>query len=266
MKDITVMIPVHEETVEMKEMLQKAISNINSMEKPEDVSIRIMVVIPNSLYTNSDEISGWLNPDTDCIVRNPGETDYCSQVNFGAKQVQTEFFSIFEVDDHYSLKWFKMFDEYYNTHEDVSIFLPINVVHNPKTNEREFMNDIIWASSFSNEVGIVDGDCLENTAAFNLTGGIFKTSDWLGYKPSIKVAFNYEYLLRATRNKKQIVYVVPKEGYYHTIFRDGSLIAQYAEEIAADDSQKWFELAKRECMFNEDRHKDIINVKDDELQ
>lgn len=159
-----------------------------------------------------------------------------------------------------------MFSTYLYTHEDVSVFLPINVITNVKTNEREFMNDIVWASSFSNELGVIDSDGLDLTAAFNLTGGIFKTSDWLGYKPSIKVAFNYEYLLRATRNKKQKVYVLPKEGYYHGIFRDGSLIATYADEIPNEDTQKWFELAKRECMFDEDHNKGIIKDKDDDLK
>lgn len=266
MQDITVIIPIHEETDAMKEMLAKAVASINEMEKPENNSIGIMVVVPDGLYKESDCITGLLNPNTDRVVRNTGETDYCSQINFAAQQVTTEYFTIMEVDDHYNKKWFKMFYTYLYTHEDVSVFLPINVVTNVKTNEREFMNDIVWASSFSNELGVIDSDALDLTGAFNLTGGIFKTSDWLGYKPSIKIAFNYEYLLRATRNKKQKVYVIPKEGYYHSVFREGSLIAAYADEIPNEDTQKWFELAKRECMFDEDRNKGIIKVKDDDLK
>ena len=74
-----------------------------------------------------------------------------------------------------------MFKNYYDTNEDVSVFLPINVLHNAKTNEREFVNDIIWSNGFANQIGYIDFECLQATASFNLTGGIFKTKDWLEY-------------------------------------------------------------------------------------
>jgi hypothetical protein len=156
-----------------------------------------------------------------------------------------------------------MFNDYYDTNADVSVFLPINIIHNSKTNEREFVNDIIWSNGFANEIGYIDFECLQASGSFNLTGGIFKTSDWLGYKPSIKVAFNYEYLLRST-HKKQKIFVVPKEGYHHEIFRENSLSDQYMNTVTDDENMKWFEVAKREYAFDEDRNKGIINIKDDE--
>ena len=101
---------------------------------------------------------------------------------------------------------------------------------------------------------------------FNLTGGIFKTSDWSWFKPSMKVSFNYEYLLRVTK-KKQKVFVVPKEGYHHSIFRPGSLSQEYLDTITEDETIEWYKLAKRECLFDEDRHKTIkVNNKIDELK
>lgn len=261
MKDITVIIPILLDAYQspFNEMLRNAVDSVKAAaENYKDGKVKLLIVRPSDKTTDDPVFTG-----IECkYVYNSGNTDYCSQVNLGVENVDTEFFSILEFDDRYSSKWFAMFDEYYNFNEDVSVFLPINVVCNQKENIYEFVNEIVWASSFSSEMGVVDFECLENCASFNLTGGIFKTSDWLKYKPSIKVAFNYEYLLRATsKNHKQKVYVVPKEGYRHELFRDGSLINQYIEEIPEDINPLWFELAKREYVYDEDRNKGII-IKD----
>jgi hypothetical protein len=145
-----------------------------------------------------------------------------------------------------------------------------------KIYEYEYLNQIAWSTGFTSnddnidvaamdKIGNITFNSLQDVASFNLTGGIFKTSDWLGYKSSIKIAFNYEYLLRVTY-KKQKVYVIPKEGYYHMLLRDGSLAEQYINEISEEDAYKWFELAKREYYFDEDRNKDIINDIKEELK
>lgn len=268
MKDITVIIPILLEAYShpLDQMLNKAVDSVRAAaENYKGGKVKLLIVRP------SDEATDDLYfPNIEYkYIYNKGNTDYCSQVNLGVENVDTEFFSILEFDDWYSPKWFKMFDEYYNTNEDVSVFLPINVLHSQKENTSEFVNEIVWASSFSSEMGVIDFECLENCASFNLTGGIFKTSDWLKYKPSIKVAFNYEYLLRATsKNKKQKIYVIPKEGYHHELFREGSLVDQYVKEIPEETNPLWFELARREYSYDEDRNKGIIEekVKADDLK
>lgn len=263
MRDITVIIPVLSSQLSSIELSTAVMSVAECQKYYTDGKLKVMIVRPvdntvedTSFSANFGEVS---------YVYNEGATDYCSQINFGVKHVDTEYFSILEYDDYYTKKWFKMFNDYYTTNEDVSVFLPINIIHNAKTNEREFVNDIIWSSGFANELGVIDFDSLQQSGSFNLTGGIFKTSDWLGYKPSINVAFNYEYLLRAT-NKKQKIFVVPKEGYHHEIFKDGSLSSYYLETITDNDNMKWFELAKREYAFDEDRNKGIINIEEDEMK
>lgn len=268
MKDITVIIPILLDAYShpLDQMLNKAVDSVRAAaENYKGGKVKLLIVRP---YDKTTDDLHFPNIEYRYIY-NKGNTDYCSQVNLGVENVDTEFFSILEFDDWYSPKWFNMFDEYYNTNEDVSVFLPINVVHNQKENTSELVNEIVWASSFSSEMGVIDFECLDNCASFNLTGGIFKTSDWLGYKPSIKVAFNYEYLLRATsKNKKQKIYVIPKEGYHHELFRDGSLIDQYVKEIPEDTNPLWFELAKREYSYDEDRNKGIIEerVKSEDLK
>ena len=76
-------------------------------------------------------------------------------------------------------------------------------------------------------------------------------------KPSIKVSFNYEFLLRTTHNGLK-VYVVPKEGYTHVVGRKNSLTDEYNNTLSDTEIQKWFELAVREYPYKEDRKKDII--------
>jgi hypothetical protein len=261
MKDITVIIPVLNAQLTSNDLVH-AVNSVKECQKYyNDGELKILIVVEKAEngfdYTVFDDIK------YKYIVNDTGKYDYCSQINFGVKHVDTEFFSILEYDDYYTKKWFKMFNDYYDTNADVSVFLPINIIHNSKTNEREFVNDIIWSNGFANEIGYIDFECLQASGSFNLTGGIFKTSDWLGYKPSIKVAFNYEYLLRST-HKKQKIFVVPKEGYHHEIFRENSLSDQYMNTVTDDENMKWFEVAKREYAFDEDRNKGIINIKDDE--
>ena len=263
MKDITILIPLTEPSTNMSETqvgyMNNCMVNIAECRNYYEGNLFVKFIFPEKDSPYDSTVN-----DEPEYLHNPGEKDYCSQINFGVQHVTTEYFAIMEMDDKFNPKWFKMFNEYLNTNEDVSIFLPINVVLNKKTEEREFVNDVIWAASFSNEIGFIDFDCLQHSASFNLTGGIFKTSDWLGYKPSIEVAFNYEYLLRAT-NKSQKVFVIPKEGYYHNIFGENTLSQRYLNEFSEDDTMKLYELAKREYGFDEDRNSAIIETKKETL-
>ncbi len=255
-KDITVIIPILSEQLLSTE-LETAVKSVEACrEHYKDGDIKIITVLPKECDYDYPSYLVDNTNNTRIVVNDSKKTDYCSQVNFGVKHVDTEYFSILEFDDTYAPKWFKMFSEYYNTHEDVSVFLPINVVSNIKDNLHGFVNEIAWSSSFSSNIGEIDFDCLQDCASFNLTGGIFKTKDWCEYKPSIKVSFNYEYLLRIT-SKKQKVYVIPKEGYHHVLYKDGSLTEKYKQEISDQDVEKWFELAKMEYIYDNDRNKTI---------
>ena len=115
------------------------------------------------------------------------------------------------------------------------------------------------ATSNTDEFGFIDGQLLEVYTGFNLTGAIFNTQDFIKvgkYKPSIKVAFNYELMLRMC-DRKLKMFVVPKEGYTHIIGRKNSLTDQYNKEIPAEDVKLWFELAKREHTYDHDRNKGV---------
>lgn len=276
MNDITILIPLHKTSADYIDMLKSALDNIRDIHHTKSITIHTHIIIPQSC--DIEIVNSVLTKGVEVIV-NKEDADYCSQINEGVKSVTTEYFSIMEVDDRFNTEWVNMFHNYLPTHEDVSIFLPINVCHNTQTDERIFANHIAWSTGFTtnddnidvaamDKIGFITFNSLLDNASFNLTGAIFKTNDWLCYKPSIKLSFNYEYLLRATNPKShnQKVYVIPKEGYYHETFRHDSLLCQYYDEISSEDAMKWFELAKREYVYDEDRHKDIISSKQEALK
>lgn len=161
-----------------------------------------------------------------------------------------------------------MVSDYYEGNESVSVFLPINVATDTNETMHQFINEIAWTGSFTNEIGFLDFECLQDYSAFNLTGGVFNTNDFKtigGFKPSIKVSFNYEFLLRATK-KDLKVFVIPKEGYAHTLGRTDSLMEEYNKTLKMDEIRKWFNLAKSEYTFTEDRGTTISKIKEEVLK
>lgn len=251
MKDITIIIPVHEYNDNVSELLARAINSI-----PEKT--KVIISCANGLGENFKK-TRYIT-----IIENPNEgiTDFSSLVNEGVNNVETPYFSILEFDDEYTDIWFTNVETYMEDKNDVSVFLPMEDLLNYTDGKFVgFGNEAPWASSFSNEVGYIDNDCLQNYFDFYLTGGVFNTDDWKTYgglKPSIKVSFWYEFLLRLTHNGKK-VYVIPKIGYKHYVNRLDSLFVQYNETIEADESNWWFELAKKEYFFKEDRNKTYEN-------
>ena len=268
MKDITIIIPVHNFNEEVKNLLEKALNSINKNQENYTYGKLIpLIVAPGNVLEEIGEEFGENQFYNNC--RNTsGNFDFCSQVNFGVKHVETEYFSILEYDDEYNPKWFKMAHDYFYTNESVSLFLPINVITDSEHKQFQYANEIAWTGSFSNDIGYLDFDCLQDYSSFNLTGGIFNTNDFKvvgGFKPSIKVAFNYEFLLRLTK-KELKVYVVPKEGYIHVIGRIDSLTDEYNQTLTREEIKKWFDLAKTEYAFNEDRKTNIDKIKTEILK
>lgn len=260
MKDIAVIIPVdelHDDTE--KKMLINAINNVKKCQKNYEYKLTTYIVTPLTL--DKDIVS-------DCeIINNTGATDFCSQINFAAQHITEDYFSILEMDDEYNEKWFSMVHQYFYAHEDVSLFLPINVQIISKEGYRQFANEAPWALQFSQELGYVDFKCLENYYGLNITGGVFNRSDFNrvgGLKPSIQVAFNYEFLLRIT-NKHLKVFVVPKEGYHHVIDRENSLTDICTKKFTQEEVDKWYALATREYPYEEDRKIDIYTMTEDNV-
>ena len=138
-------------------------------------------------------------------------------------------------------------------------YLPINEVFDYKNEEgiAGYLNEPVWASSFSEKLGYFDNDSLMNYINIQCTGGIFDKDAFLeigGLKESIKVSFWYELMLRANYKAKKI-FVVPKVGCKHGVNRDGSLMDIYSKTIKPDEANWWINLAREEMFFKKDRNK-----------
>lgn len=247
MKDITVIIPVHEHNDFVKSLLNRAIVSVPSEYK---------IVISTSLEVDFSYLTEEYSNVN--ILTNSAKNDFCSLVNYAVNEIDTKWFSILEFDDEYTNIWFNNVEKYIEYNPEVSVFLPLEELID--FNQNKFIgygNEAPWASSFSNEIGYIDNDCLQQYFDFYLTGAIFNTEDWKTYgglKPSIKISFWYEFLLRIT-NKGKKVFVIPKLGYKHYVDRENSLYDIYRKTIDEKESTWYFELAKQEQYYKEDRNK-----------
>ena len=215
--DVTVILPIHSVDGKFEEWFSKSIKSLEQTQvKPGQL---LLVCADNKKI--KDFMGSWKSPEgvkTE-IVYNNGETDFCSQVNFGVESCETEFFSILEYDDEYSNIWFV------NHYDEVDLFFPLVVDTDENGQFIGFTNEALWAMGFSEDLGYLDNNTLLKYQNFQISGMIMRKSKYEevgGLKASMKLTFNYEFLLRATYNDT-VIMTIPKVGYKHTNMRPGSL-------------------------------------------
>ncbi len=186
------------------------------------------------------------------------EPNYANQVNFGIKNAKGTWVSLFEFDDEYSSIWFKNVKKYVESFPEVQMFLPVVVETDEKGLFAGFTNEATFAANFSQEMGILTNDTLQEYQNFQTAGSVIKKSvieDFGGFKPSIKLTFIYEFLLRLTYNSVSVM-TIPRLGYKHVNLREGSIIWNYKfgdSKMVEDEVKFWIQTAKREYFFTDDR-------------
>ena len=247
MKELVVIIPMNELGENNIELLKKAVDSV-----PND--IKVLLSVPKSIKKKLNDVSDRIK-----VVSETEGSSFAELVNAAVNTIEEKWFSILEFDDTYTPIWYDNAKKYIEFMPSTSVFMYLEDITDFNDGKYiGFGNEAAWASAFSNEIGFIDNDCLQNYFDFYMTGSIFNTADWKevgGLKPSIKITFWYEWLLRAT-NKNKTVYVIPKEGYNHKLGRKGSLIETYKSTIDQEETQWWFDLAKREYFYKEDRKKE----------
>lgn len=250
MDKIVSIIPVHEYNEEVKKLLTLAIQSVPS-------NVDICISCPSKIKEELEK-----DHKVKKYVTTEDGSSFQELVNHSVKKLKDEYkwFSILEYDDTYTPYWFDEVEKYYLTYPDVSIFLPLTDLMRMNGDSLSFFgygNEAPWASAFSNEIGFIDFDVLSTYFDFYLTGSVINTNDFLsvgGLKESMKLVFWYEFLLRLT-NKEKKVFVIPKVGYKHIVGRENSLFDMYNSTMTPDETQWWYELAKQECYFENDRKK-----------
>ena len=207
-------------------------------------------------------MSGWDNKPSDVdvdIIYNGDKTSYCGHINFGVDSCETEWFSILEYDDEYSNIWFKQFNEYVAHYTEVDLFFPLVVDTDENGRFIGFTNEALWAVGFSEELGHLDNNTLLRYQNFQVSGMIMKKDSFTnigGMKDSMKLTFNYEFLLRATYNDV-VIMTIPKVGYKHTNQRVNSLFWNYKFNqdmtLGDEEAKFWMDVAKKEYFFTNDR-------------
>jgi glycosyltransferase involved in cell wall biosynthesis len=253
---ISVILPIKSsKTRDFVEYFEKAITSI----KNQLVDIEELVIVhtsEESLITLLNEYDfGSLNVVKLLWDKTPS---YCEQVNFGIKNAKGTWVSLFEFDDEYSSIWFNNVKKYIESYPEVQMFLPVVVETDEKGGFAGFTNEATFAANFSQEMGMLTNETLQDYQNFQTAGSVFKKhliEDFGGFKPSIKLTFIYEFLLRLTYNSTSIM-TIPRLGYKHTNMREGSIFWNYkfGEEKMIDDEVKfWIQTAKKEFFFVDDR-------------
>jgi hypothetical protein len=233
-------------------MLNNALSSVEDFHN----DVKVSIVCPTSLKKDLKDLSNKLEIT---IVTNKGETDFCSQVNLGIDNCDTEWFTILEIDDEFKPVWLKSMNEYSKVFTDVSVFLPIVKDINVEGKFINYTNESAWAYGFTDMQGFIDNEVLLDFQNYQTSGGLFKTQvikDNGKFKENIKLTFVYEFLLRLTHNGVRIM-TVPKAGYQHVNLREDSLFWKYKNEekmiLSENEVKFWLDTAKKEFFFKNKR-------------
>lgn len=190
-----------------------------------------------------------------------------------------ENISLIEAEDSLSLKWFDIADRYSKENKDMAVFLPLirNSINGTFTG---LLNEAAWAEGMAEEAGKVDINMLMRFNCINPLGAIYKisaiqeyseknadTERYMPMKESMKLSHYYEFFLRMIYNDLKVM-TVPRLGYELRIVRKETYtdstcklpqdITSYPVSrggISAEEGRYWFELAKKEYFFDEDRKK-----------
>jgi len=254
--DVSVILPVNSsKNKDFDVLFDRAVKSLSI----QNVDINELVVVHSGedslkLFLDEYDFSGL----TVNKIQNDGDFDFCTQVNLGVKNAKSKWVSILEFDDEYSSIWFKNAKRFSDSYSDVDAFLPLVVDTDDKGMFVGFTNEATFAASLTNEIGYLSNEVLLTYQNFQSSGMVIKKStfeDNGGFKPSIKLTFVYEFLLRLTYNSVKIM-TIPRIGYKHMNLREGSIFWNYKngeEKVSDNEVQFWIESAKKEHFFTNDR-------------
>ena len=253
---LSVILPIKSSKAkDFDEYFEKAISSL----KNQQTKFEELVIIHTQEESLIDLLNGYDFGDLNVTkLLWDKEPNYSDQVNYGIKNAKGEWVSLFEFDDEYSSIWFKNVQKYIESFPEVQMFLPVVVETDEKGLFAGFTNEATFAANFSQEMGILTNDTLQDYQNFQTAGSVFKKSiveDFGGFKPSVKLTFIYEFLLRLTYNSVSIM-TIPRLGYKHVNLREGSIFWNYkfgGDKMIEDEVKFWIQTAKREYFFTDDR-------------
>lgn len=264
MKGIDIIIPVHKYDENVSELLKRCLTSVKEMGSLSNIDIKLDVHVVGIPELPSNEILKMIEWSDELNTLNvstntSGIFDFCSQVNYAVNSLcKNDYFMVIEYDDMVTPKWLNMALPYISDKKKCPMFLPLVEVYDIKkpNSPLYYINEIGWSSSFvDNELGVLTNENLKDYCNFNITGSIIKRNDFIkagGLKPSIKLSFGYELMLRLSNLYKEL-FVVPKVGYFHFVNREDSLTSEYHKNMTQKEGSWWINLALEEYTYKQDR-------------
>jgi hypothetical protein len=255
--DVSVILPIEtSKHVDFEDFFNKAVQSLLIQIQP----INELIIVHSGEEQLKSKIENYnysgLNVN---IIQNDGDFDFSSQVNLGVENAKSKWVTVLEFDDEFSSIWFKNVKEYISAYPEVDAFLPLVIDTDEKGMFVGFTNEATFAVSLNSEMGYLTNDTLMGYQNFQTSGMVIKKSTYQncgGFKPSIKLTFVYEFLLRLTYNSAKIM-TIPKIGYKHMNLRRGSIFWNYKfgdQTLTDDEVSFWINLAKKEHFFTSDRN------------
>lgn len=266
MKGIDIIIPIHKYNEDVKSLLTRCLSSIKEMALNTDNKTKIDIKIVGTPELPSKEINSLIEWETefnslDITTNITNNFDFCSQVNYAVNNLcKNDYFMVVEFDDMVTPKWLKSAIPYIKERKNCPLFLPLVETYdiNNPNKPLYYINEIGWSSLFTEEdLGSLKEESLKDYCNFNITGAIINKNKFInagGLKPSIKLSFGYELLLRLSNLFKE-VYVIPKVGYFHFVNREDSLTSEYHKTMTKEEGSWWINLATEEYLYKKDRNK-----------
>jgi glycosyltransferase involved in cell wall biosynthesis len=255
--NVSVILPISSSSVrDFDYLFERCVKSI----KNQSVNVNELIIVHSKDETLKNKINSLEYENLNVVkIENSGDFDFASQVNLGVQNAKSKWVSILEFDDEYSAIWFKNVERFETAYPDVDVFLPLVVDTDDKGVFAGFTNEATFAVSLNSEMGYLTNDLLLTYQNFQTSGMVIKKSTYEnagGFKPSMRLTFVYEFLLRLTYNTAKIM-TIPRIGYKHTNMREGSIFWNYKfgdEKISDDEVTFWLETAKKEYFFTSDRN------------
>lgn len=257
LNNLTVVVPIKGKLNEPDtNFLKLALTSIESNKGYQPSKVLIVHTTDTDIETiktlsTLTNVSFYLNDSVD--------TDFCSQINLATKnKIDTEYFSILELDDEYSAIAFDVFNEYSTFYKTASVLVPAIFDIDMQGNFLKFNGVDTLSRGFVQEgdLGVITHELSKNLTSQILSGAFIKTTDFNdcgGLKKNIKISFMYEFLLRATHQDLNVV-VLPKLCYLHRNLREGSYLKTLNDSnITKEEVLFWYESAKKEYYYPKDR-------------
>ena len=253
--DLTVIIPVHKfENESENQLFSEAINSVFNQKNnylPKEVVVVTTTETKKQINTDK-KVRFVINDETFDNIQ--------SQINKAVEEVKTKFFMVLDFDDELTPFYFENLSNHMEEMSNVDMFLPIIADTTLDKKIHRYINEENWAKDLTNDRhGYLTMETLMNYNLVSISGAAIRKEKFEesgGLKPSIKLSFVYEFLMRFT-NIDGIGYTIPKIGYLRKFGRENSYLNEQSK-MEGDEISFWWNLAKKEYVWPHDRNKTYV--------